>query len=138
MASPNAPMGFGAALEKLKKVANLEPVRKDIHLSDGVTTLTMYVTPLVAAERDRARANAKKASKSDDDSNWLMHLVVLKAKDEDGNPMFTSGEIEELKREVRDEDLQKLQLAVLGSDDDSIETSSKKSQTNSGKTAGPT
>jgi hypothetical protein len=39
---------------------------------------------------------------------------------------------------VRDEDLQKLQLAVLGSDDDSIETSSKKSQTNSGKTAGPT
>jgi len=138
MASPTAPMGFGAALERLKKVANLEPTRKDITLNDGVTVLTMYVTPLVAAERDRARANAKKASKSDDDSNWLMHLLVLKAKHEDGNPMFTTGEIEELKREVRDEDLQKLQLAVLGSDDDSIETSSKKSQTNSGKTAGPT
>lgn len=133
MASSNSPMGFGSALQQLKQAANLEPVRKDIELSDG-SIFTMYVTPLVSLEREKARNSAKKASKTDDDSAWLMHLLIQKAKDENGVNLFSLAQIDELKREVLDEDLQKLQLAVYGGNDDSIETTAKKSPTNSGKT----
>lgn len=137
MASPS--MGFGSALEKLKQVANLEPAKKVVPLSDGFTELEMYITPLVAAERDRARRNARASSKTkDDDSDWLIHLLVSKAKNADGSPMFAAGEIPELKASVRAEDLDKMILVVLGSEDDEVDTSTKKSQTNSVKTAGPT
>lgn len=137
MASPS--MGFGSALEKLKQVANLEPVKKVVPLSDGFTELEMYITPLVAAERDRARRNARAASKTkDDDADWLIYLLVSKAKNADGSPMFAVGEIPELKASIRAEDLDKLILVVLGSEDDEVESSTKKSQTNSAKTAGPT
>jgi hypothetical protein len=132
-------MGFGSALEKLKQAANLEPARKVVPLSDGFTELEMYITPLVAAERDRARRNARAASKTkDDDSDWLIHLLVAKAKNSDGSAMFAAGEIPELKASVRAEDLDKMILVVLGSEDDEVDASTKKSQTNSAKTVGPT
>lgn len=137
MASPS--MGFGSALEKLKQVANLEPSKKVVPLNDGFTNLEMYVTPLVAAERDRARRNARAASRTkDDDGDWLIHLLVDKAKNADGSAMFAAGEIPELKASIRAEDLDKLILTVLGGEDDEVDASTKKSQTNSGKTAGPT
>jgi len=137
MASPS--MGFGSALEKLKQAANLEPARKVVPLSDGFTELEMFITPLVAAERDRARRNARAASKTkDDDSDWLIHLLVAKAKNADGSAMFAAGEIPELKGAIRAEDLDKMILVVLGSEDDEVDASTKKSQTNSAKTAGPT
>jgi hypothetical protein len=139
MASPGTSIGFGSALEKLKQVANLEPARKVVALSDGFTELEMYVTPLVAAERDRARRNARAMSKTkDDESDWLIHLLVAKAKNADGSSMFAAGEIPELKASVRSDDLDKMILTVLGNEDEEIESSTKKSQTNSGKTAGPT
>lgn len=140
MASASSSMGFGAALERLKSAANLEPVRKTLMLSDGFTELEMYVTPLVAAERDRARKNARAMSKSkDDDSDWLIHLLVAKARNADGSAMFAPGEIPELKVGVRADDLDKMVLTVLGSEEeDDSDASTKKSQTNSGKTAGPT
>lgn len=139
MASPGTSIGFGSALEKLKQVANLEPTRKVVALSDGFTELEMYVTPLVAAERDRARRNARAMSKTkDDESDWLIHLLVAKAKNADGSSMFAAGEIPELKASVRSDDLDKMILTVLGNEDEEIESSTKKSQTNSGKTAGPT
>lgn len=138
MASPGS-LGFGSALEKLKQAANLEPVRKIVSLSDGFTELEMYVTPLVAAERDRARKNARAMSKTkDDDSDWLIHLLVSKARNADGSTMFAAGEIPELKASIRADDLDKLILTVLGSEEDDIDSSTKKSQTNSAKTAGPT
>ena len=134
----SASMGFGAALEKLKSAANLEPVKKVVQLSDGFTELEMYVTPLVAAERDRARKNARAASKTkDDDSEWLIYLLVAKAKNADGSAMFAPGEIPELKAAVRAEDLDKMILVVLGSEEEEVDASAKKSQTNSVKTAGP-
>lgn len=134
----SASMGFGAALEKLKSAANLEPVKKVVQLSDGFTELEMYVTPLVAAERDRARKNARAASKTkDDDSEWLIYLLVAKAKNADGSAMFAPGEIPELKAAVRAEDLDKMILVVLGSEEEEVDASAKKSQTNSAKTAGP-
>ena len=52
-----------SALDKLKKAANLEPVKKEVTLSDG-SIFEMYVTPLTMSERERAQKQAKKSCKS--------------------------------------------------------------------------
>ena len=100
-------------IDRLRKAARLEPVKKDIVLASG-DEVVMYVTPLTAAERDRARKNAR----SDDANQFALQLLLQKARDENGSPLFAPGDVAALRNEVRDEDLQKLMLAVLGGDDD--------------------
>lgn len=103
------------AIDKLRKAANLEPTKKKIELSDG-TIFEMYVTPLTMAERERAQRNAK----SDDANAFALQLLIAKATDENGQKLFSAGEIDVLKNEVKDKDLQALMLAIL-TDDDSAE-----------------
>ena len=103
------------AIDKLRKAANLEPTKKEIELSDG-TIFEMYVTPLTMAERERAQRNAK----SDDANAFALQLLLAKATDENGQKLFSAGEIDVLKNEVKDKDLQSLMLAIL-TDDDSAE-----------------
>lgn len=103
------------AIDKLRKAANLEPTKKEVELSDG-TIFEMYVTPLTMAERERAQRNAK----SDDANAFALQLLLAKATDENGQKLFNAGEIDVLKNEVKDKDLQALMLAIL-TDDDSAE-----------------
>lgn len=107
------------AIDKLRKAANLEPVKKEVELSDG-TIFEMYVTPLTMAERERAQRNAK----SDDANAFALQLLVSKATNSDGQKLFSAGEIDVLKNEVKDKDLQSLMLAVL-TDDDATEMDPK-------------
>ena len=107
------------AIDKLRKAANLEPVKKEVELSDG-TSFEMYVTPLTMAERERAQKNAK----SDDANAFALQLLIAKAQDENGNKMFSPGEIDILKHEVKDKDLQQLMLGVL-TDDDNVDMDPK-------------
>lgn len=96
------------AIDRLRKAANLEPSKREVTLSDG-STFEMYVTPLTMAERERAQRQAK----SDDASAFALQLLISKAKDENGNKLFSPGEIDILKNEVKDKDLQSLMLAIL-------------------------
>ena len=96
------------AIDRLKKAANLEPTKKEVELSDG-TTFEMWVTPLTMAERERAQ----KGAKSDDANEFALRLLMTKACDENGQRLFNIGEIDVLKNEVRDADLQTLMLAVI-------------------------
>ena len=109
-------------IDRLRKAARLEPVKKEIVLATG-DEVVMYVTPLTAAERDRARKNAR----SDDANAFALQLLISKARDEGGSPLFTPGDVAALRNEVRDEDLQKLMLAVLGGEDEEEEDSDMKS-----------
>ena len=103
----------GRFIDKLKKAARLDPVKREIKLeSDEV--VVMWVTPLTAAERERA----KKDARSDDPNAFALQLLVRKAKDEKGTPLFTQGDIGDLKHAIRDSDLQLLMLAVLGGEED--------------------
>ena len=68
-----------SALDRLKKAANLEPVKKEVTLSDG-SVFEMYVTPLTMAERERAQRQAK----SDDANAFALQLLLTKAQDENG------------------------------------------------------
>ena len=55
-----------------------------------------------------------------------LQLLVVKALDENGNRMFTAGEIAELKNEVRDEDLQGMMMALLTNENNVTEEEAKK------------
>ena len=100
-------------IDKLVKAANLEPVKKEVTLESG-EIVCFWVTPLTAAERERA----KKDARSEDAAAFALQLLVRKAKDENGTPLFHQGDIATLKNQVRDGDLQALMLAVITSDEE--------------------
>lgn len=106
-------MATGRLIDRLVKSARLDPVLKMVELSTG-DIVEMYVKPLTAAERDRA----KKDARSEDPTAFALQLLVRKALDENGTPLFSAGDVAALKNEVRDTDLQKLLLAVLDLEDD--------------------
>ena len=104
-----------SALDRLRKAANLEPKKKEVELSDG-SIFEMYVTPLTMAERDRAQRLSK-----DDNNSFALQLLLAKALDETGRRLFNVGEIDVLKNEVKDSDLQKLMLAVITEEEEIID-----------------
>jgi len=113
MATSSRPL---RAIDRLKKAANLEAVKKEVELSDG-SIFEMWVTPLTMSERERAQ----KGAKSDDANEFALRLLMTKAQDENGQRLFNLGEIDVLKNEVKDADLQKLMLAVITDDEDQLD-----------------
>jgi len=104
------------AIDRLRKAANLEPIKKTVELSDG-STFEMWVSPLTMAERERAQKQAK----SDDANAFALQLLITKALDENGTKLFSAGEIDVLKNEVKDKDLQQLMLAIITDDAEPID-----------------
>jgi hypothetical protein len=104
------------AIDRLRKAANLEPTKKSVELSDG-STFEMWVSPLTMAERERAQKQAK----SEDANAFALQLLIAKALDESGAKLFSAGEIDVLKNEVKDKDLQTLMLAILTDDSEPID-----------------
>jgi hypothetical protein len=107
------------AIDRLRKAANLEPVKKTVDLSDG-STFELWVTPLTMAERERAQKQAK----SDDANAFALQLLITKALDESGAKLFNTGEIDVLKNEVKDKDLQALMLAIITDDAEPLDPKS--------------
>ena len=105
-----------SALDRLRKAANLEPIKKEVTLSDG-SIFEMYVTPLTMAERERAQKQAR----NDDANAFALQLLLAKAQDQTGRKLFNAGEIDVLKNEVKDSDLQSLMLAVINAEEDTID-----------------
>lgn len=100
------------AIDRLKKAANLEAVKRTVELSDG-SEFEMWVTPLTMAEREKAQKRAG----SDDANAFALQLLISKAQDQNGEALFLAGEIDVLKNEVKDKDLQSLMLAILTDDE---------------------
>jgi hypothetical protein len=108
MAGPGSTPNGMRAIDRLKAAANLKPLRKVVVLNNG-DEFELWHRPLTMAQRERAQKGAK-----DDSGNSLaLQLLIETALDENGQRLFTAGEISELKHWVRDEDLQKLMLAVI-------------------------
>ena len=101
------------AIDRLRKAANFEPVKQTVTLANG-DEFEFYVTPLTAAEREKAQRNTKNDSAND----YALQLLILKAKDENGQPLFKPGEAVILKQEVEDEILQQMILKVLRPNDE--------------------
>jgi hypothetical protein len=114
MSAAPSPASTIRAIDRLRKAANFEPIRQEITLGNG-DEFVFYVSPLNAAEREKAQKDG-----GSDSNGFAMQLLVQKALDENGEKLFKAGEIPVLKREVEDEDLQKMILCVLrprGSED---------------------
>ncbi len=101
------------AIDRLKKAANLEATKRVVTLSDD-SEFEMWVTPMTMAERERAQKRAG----SDDANAFALQLLIAKAKDELGESLFLAGEVDVLKNEVKDKDLQALMLAIISSDEE--------------------
>ena len=97
-----------SALARLKKAANLQPIKRVVTLTDG-STFEFYATALTMAERERAQ----KMPGGDDANGFALNLLINKAVDEAGQRLFQAGEIAELKNEVLDADLQGMMLAII-------------------------
>lgn len=102
----------GRAIDRLKKAANLKASKKLVELNNG-DEFEFYSTPLTMAQRERANRDAK----SDDINQFALQLLLSKATDESGGRLFSPGDLASLKNEVRDDDLQKLMLAVIQEQD---------------------
>lgn len=112
-----------SALARLKKAANLTPVKRKIALSDG-TSFEFYSTALTMAERERAQ----KMPGGEDANGFALNLLVTKAMDDTGQRLFQAGEIAELKNEVMDADLQALMLAIITNPEEEQEVDMKSSK----------
>jgi len=114
------PAPVSSALARLKKAANLTPIKRVVTLSDG-STFEFYATPLTMAERERAQ----KMPGGDDVNGFALNLLVSKAMDETGQRLFQAGQIAELKEEVLDSDLQAMMLAVITNPEEQKDTDMK-------------
>lgn len=115
MSATASPGSTIRAIDRLRKAANFEPIKQEVLLANG-DEFVFYVAPLTAAEREKAQKDAK----SDSANDFAMQLLLAKALDENGDKLFKPGELALLRKEVEDEDVQKLILCVLkprGSDD---------------------
>jgi hypothetical protein len=122
MSAAPSPASTIRAIDRLRKAANFEPIRQEVTLANG-DEFIFYASPLTAAEREKAQ----KDSKTDTANDFAMQLLIAKALDENGDKLFRPGDIPVLKREVEDEDLQKIILCVLkprGSEDAEPDTKS--------------
>ena len=113
---------MSSALNRLKKAANLKSSKRTIVLSDG-GEFSFWCKPLTMAERERAQKNAK----SDDINQVALQMLVEKAQDANGSRMFGPGDVAVLKNEVRDDDLQKLMIAIINEDEEEEEIDMKSS-----------
>ena len=103
----------GRAIDKLRKAANLKSSRRLVVLENG-DEFEFWSTPLTMAQREKANKDAK----SDDINQFALQLLLSKATDESGSRLFSPGDLAVLKNEVRDDDLQKLMLAVIQTPED--------------------
>ena len=97
-----------SALAMLKKGANFTPTKRTAKLSDG-TVFEFYAAPMNMAERERAESEPG----GDKANGFALNLLIMKAMDEHGQRLFSPGQIDELKHDVLDVDLQSLMLAVI-------------------------
>ena len=82
---------------------------RTVELPDG-SEFEFYMTPLTLAER----ARAQKQAKSDDATDFALQLLVSKAKDANGVPLFGAGEIADLRNALPASVVEALMLQLIG------------------------
>ena len=120
---------MGSALDRLKKSVSMASTRRAVELPDG-SEFEFFMTPLTLAERSRAQKQAK----SDDATDFALQLLVAKATDENGQKMFSAGEVAELRNELPASVVEALMLQMLAEPEEEAEVDPKPSSKNSART----
>ena len=104
------------AIDRLKAAVTMQPVKKAVDLPDG-TEFEFWMSPLTIAQRNRAQKNAG----TDDAIAFALQLLVMVAKDENGQPMFTAAELPEMRNAIPASVVDQLLLVMLGEDEEEEE-----------------
>ena len=123
---------MSSALDRLKAAASMKPQRKVVDLGNG-EEFEYWATPTTLAERARAQKNAR----SDNATDFAMQLLVAKAKDENGSPLFNVGDIPEMRNALPASVVEAMMLQLLAGDEPEEEEDEdpKPSRPSSRKTA---
>ena len=117
------------ALDKLKKAVSMKPQRRATELPDG-SELEWFMTPLTLAERSKAQKQAK----TDDATDFALQLLVSKARDENGTPLFSQGDIADLRNMLPASLVESLMLQLIAEDQqEEDETTSKSPEEGAGE-----
>lgn len=84
------------AIEILEAESRINVLRKHVLRFPSGNTMDVYSTPVTLAERRIAAENAS----SDEQLDINIQLMILKAKDSSGEPLFNQGHIARLRRTV--------------------------------------
>ena len=107
---------FMNALDRLKAAASMKPQRTTVRLNNG-DEFEYWATPTTLAER----ARAQKQARSEDATDFAMALLVMKAKDKNGTPLFTVGDIPDMRNALPAHLVESLMLQLLAGEDDEEE-----------------
>ena len=118
---------MGKALDRLKKAVSMKASRRVVELPDG-GEFEFYMTPLTLAER----AKAQKQARTDDATDFALQLLVTKAKDENGIPLFNQGEIADLRNVLPASVVEALMMKLIGEEEEEEEEIDYKSPEESG------
>ena len=100
----------------------MKATRRSVELPDG-SEFEFWMTPLTLAERSRAQKQAK----SDDATDFALQLLVSKAKEDGGMPMFHQGDIAELRNALPASVVESLMLEMIGEQEEEEEALDMKS-----------
>ena len=116
------------AIDRLKAAADLSLTERKVILGDG-SEFSLWASNLTMSEREKSQKDAK----SDDANQYALQLLINKAKDQNGSPMFAPGDVAALKKDCEDGDLQAIMMLVIGRAEGEIETKRAKSVTGTDK-----
>lgn len=94
----------------------------------GGEPFSFWMTPLTLAERQRAQKAAK-----GDDTDFVLQLLIAKARDENGQALFAPAEIVELRNSLAAKTVEALLVALADDGDNSGEQLDPKSSAPSSK-----
>ena len=87
----------------------MKPAAKTLELPNG-EEFEFWMSPLTLAER----AKAQKQAKSEDATDFALQLLVTKARDKNGVPMFGQGDLAELRNSLPASLVESLMLLLIG------------------------
>ena len=96
------------ALDRLKAALSMQPQKKSVRLPDE-SDFEFYMAPLTLAQRKKAQ----KLAGSDDATDFALQLLVMVARDQDGQALFAQGELAELRNAIPAKIVDDLMLAML-------------------------
>ena len=113
----------------------MKPARKSVELPNG-TEFEFWMSPLTLAER----AKAQKQARSEDSSDFALQLLTSKARDKNGIPLFTQGDLGDLRNSLPASLVESLLLLLIGEtekdeDDEDIDMKSAEATIDEGQSS---
>jgi len=120
------------AIDRLLKVAGTDrKIFKEVEIRGE--DFSFYMRPLTIAEQQ----SAQKQAKSDDANDFAIQLLIKKAMDENGSPMFQADAAPMLRNAIEKSEVEKLLLALIREDEveEAVDSKSSSEAVRKGKSA---